>query len=82
MTVKEVNINNKVLYINNNIIIITEVGGTLTLIITSYCTRFRTTRFHAISKAVNKGIVIYRYDYILAVLIGIGLFEVIKYLTP
>ena len=39
MTVKEVNINSKVLYINNNnIIIIVKVGGTLALIIATFIT--------------------------------------------
>ena len=50
MTVKEVNINRKVLYIN--------------LITTPYYTRFRITRFCTTSKAVDKGIIIYKYNYI------------------
>jgi len=66
MTVKEVDINSKVLYINVIIVIITEVGGALALIVTPYCTRFRTTRFYTTSKAVDKGIIIYRRDYILS----------------
>ena len=82
MTVKEVNINSKVLYIDVIIIIIAEVSGTFALIITLYCTRFCTTRFCTTSKAVDKGIVVYRLTIFLAVLIGIGLFKVIKCLTP
>ena len=71
MTVKEVNINSKVLYINIVIIIIIEVGSTLALIITPYCTRFRTTifcitRFCATSKAIDKGLIVYKYNYILS----------------
>ena len=74
MTVKEININSKVLYINNNIIIIAKVSGALIFIITTlitniaapYYTRFRTTRFYTTSKAVNKSIIIYRYNYILS----------------
>ena len=66
MTVKEVNINSKVFYINIVIIIITEVGGAFALIITSYCTRFCTTRFRITSEAVDKGIIVYRYNYILS----------------
>jgi len=66
MTVKEVNINSEVLYINVVIIIVAEVGSTLALVITPCCTRFRTTRFYITSKAVDKGIVIYRRDYILS----------------
>jgi hypothetical protein len=58
--VKEVDISRKVLYINVVIIIIIEVGSTLALIITSYYTRFRTTRFYTTSKAVDKGIIVYR----------------------
>jgi hypothetical protein len=50
--VKEVDINCKVLCIN--------------LITVPYCTRFRITRFRATSEAVDKGIVIYRCDYILS----------------
>jgi hypothetical protein len=71
MTVKEVDINSKVLYINVVIVIIIEVGGALTLIVTPCytrfrTTRFRTTRFRATSKAVDKGIVVYRRNYILS----------------
>ena len=71
MIIKKVNINSKVLYINIVITIITKVGSTLTLIITPYCTRFCTTifcitRFHTTSKAVDKSIIIYRYNYILS----------------
>jgi hypothetical protein len=64
MTVKEVNINSEVFYINIIIIIIAEVGGAFALIITLYCTRFYTTRFRTTSKAVDKSIVIYRHNYI------------------
>ena len=64
MIVKEVNINSKVLYINIIIVIIIKVGGTLTLIITLYCTKFHTTRFCITSKAIDKGIVVYKYNYI------------------
>ena len=64
--VKEVDINSKVLYINVVIIIIIEVGSALALIVTSCYTRFRTTRFYTTSKAVDKGIVVYRHDYILS----------------
>ena len=66
MTVKEVNINSKVLYIDVVIVVITEVGSAFALIVTPYCTRFRTTRFCATSKAVDKGIIIYRRNYILS----------------
>jgi len=71
MTVKEVDINGEVLYINVVIVIIIEVGSALALIVTPYYTRFRTTRFYtarfcAISKAVDKGIIIYKRDYILS----------------
>jgi hypothetical protein len=55
MTVKEVDINSKVLYIN-----------WFVLIIASCYTRFRTTRFYTTSKAVGKGIIVYRYNYILS----------------
>jgi len=79
MTVKEVDINSKVLYIDVIIIIIIEVGGAFALIITTLianvaapcCTRFHTTRFHTTrfyttSKAIDKGIIIYRRNYILS----------------
>ena len=65
MTVKEVDINGEVLYINV-IIVITEVGGVFALIIAFYYTRFCTTRFYTTSKAIDKGIVVYRRDYILS----------------
>ena len=55
MTVKEVNINRKVLYIN---------FITVPCYTKFYITRFHTTRFHVTSEAVDKGIVIYRCDYI------------------
>ena len=64
MIVKEVNINSEVLYINIVIVIIIEVGGALAFIITLYCTRFRIIRFCITSKAIDKGIVIYKYNYI------------------
>jgi len=79
ITVKEVDINSKVLYVNVIIIIIIEVGGALTLIIATlitnvtapYYTRFRTTRFYTTrfytaSKAIDKGIIVYRRNYILS----------------
>jgi hypothetical protein len=71
MIVKEVNINSKVLYINVVIIIIIEVGSALTFVVTPYYTRFRTTRFYTTrfyttSKAVDKGIIVYRRNYILS----------------
>jgi len=75
MTVKEVNINSKVLYVNVIIVVIAEVGGAFALIVATLvanvaapcCTRFRTTRFYTTrfyttSKAVDKGIVVYRYN--------------------
>jgi len=70
MTVKEVDINSEVLYINV-VIVIAEVGSVFALIIAScytrfYTTRFRTTRFYTTGKAVDKGIVVYRRDYILS----------------
>jgi hypothetical protein len=69
VAVKEVNINSKV-----RRVIVVEVGGALALIIAtpiaiitvSYCTRFRTTRFCTTSKAVGKGVVVYRRDYFLS----------------
>ena len=68
MAVKEVNINSKV-----KRVIVVEVGGALALIVAtpiaiitaSYYTRFR-TRLYTTSKAIGKGIVIYRRDYILS----------------
>ena len=66
MTVKEVNINSKVLYINIVIIIIVKVSGAFALIITLCYTRFRTTRFYTTSKAIDKGIIVYKYNYILS----------------
>ena len=69
MVVKEVNINGKV-----GRVIVVEVGSALALIVAtpiaiitaSYYTRFRTTRFHTTSEAIGKGIVVYRYNYILS----------------
>jgi len=69
MTVKEVDINGKV-----RRVIVVEVGGALALIVATpitiitapYCTRFRTTRFYTTGKAVDKGIIIYRRNYILS----------------
>jgi len=69
MTVKEVNINDKV-----GRVIVVKVGSALTLIvatpiaiITASCyTGFRTTRFCATSKAIGKGVVIYKRNYILS----------------
>jgi len=69
VVVKEVNINGKV-----GRVIVIEVGSTLTLIIAtpiaiitaSCCTRFRTTRFYATSKAIGKGVVVYRRNYFLS----------------
>jgi len=79
ITVKEVNINSKVLYVNIVIIIIVGVGGALALIIATlitnitapcctrfYTTRFYTTRFYTTSKAIDKGIIVYRHNYILS----------------
>jgi len=65
MTVKEVDVNSEVLYINV-VIVVAKVGSVFALIITSCCTRFRTTRFRTTSKAIDKGIVVYRRDYILS----------------
>jgi len=69
VVVKEVNINGKV-----GRVIVVEVGGALTLvvatpitIITVSCyTRFYTTRFYATSKAIGKGVVVYRRNYFLS----------------
>ena len=69
MTVKEVDINGKV-----GRVIVVEVGSALALVIATlitdvtapYCTRFCTTRLYAASKAVDKGIVVYKCDYILS----------------
>ena len=67
MAVKEVNIKGKV-----GRVIVVEVGGALALIVAtsiaitaSYCTRFY-TRLYTTSKAVGKGIVVYRRNYILS----------------
>jgi hypothetical protein len=68
VAVKEVNINGKV-----RRVIVIEVGGALALIIatpiaiitTSCCTRFRTTRFYTTSKAIGKGVIVYRHNYFL-----------------
>ena len=61
MAVKEVNINGKV-----RRVIVVEVGSALALIITPYYIRFHTTKFYTTSKAVDKGVIIYRYNYILS----------------
>jgi len=69
MTVKEVNINGKV-----GRVIVIEVGGALALVVATpiaiitapYYTRFRTTRFYTTNKAIDKGIIIYRRNYILS----------------
>jgi hypothetical protein len=69
VVVKEVNINGKV-----GGVVVIEVGGALALVVAtpiaiitaSYYTRFRTTRFYATSKAIGKGIVIYRRNYFLS----------------
>ena len=69
MAVKEVNINGKV-----GRVIVIEVGSALALVVAtpitiitvSYYTRFRTTRFYATSKAIGKGVVVYRYNYFLS----------------
>ena len=74
MTVKEVDINSEVLYIDIVVIIIVKVGGALALIVATFvtnvaapcCTRFRTARFRTTSEAMGKGIIIYRHDYILS----------------
>jgi hypothetical protein len=68
VAVKEVNINGKV-----GRVIIVEVGSALALIVTTlianviapYYTRLR-TRLYTTSKAIGKGIVVYRRDYILS----------------
>jgi len=67
MTVKEVDINGKV-----KRVIVIEVGSALALVVAApitiitapYCTRFCITRFCTTNKAVDKGIVIYRRNYI------------------
>ena len=61
VAVKEVNINGKV-----RRVIIVEVGSALALIVAPYYIRFRTTRFYTTSKAVDKGIIVYRRNYILS----------------
>ena len=69
VAVKEVNIKGKV-----RRVIVVEVGSALALVVATltinitapYYTRFRTTRFYTTSKAVGKGIVVYRYNYILS----------------
>jgi hypothetical protein len=69
VVVKEVNINGKV-----GRVIVVEVGGALALIVAtpitiitaSYYTRFRTTRFYATSKAIGKGVVVYKHNYFLS----------------
>ena len=74
MTVKKVNINSKVLYINIVIIIIIKVDGALALIIATfvtnvavlYCTKFHIIRFRTTSETIDKGIIIHRRDYILS----------------
>ena len=68
MAVKEVNIKSKV-----RRVIVVEVGSALALVVATliinitapYYTRFRTTRFYT-RKAIGKGIVIYRRNYILS----------------
>ncbi len=72
MIVKEVDISSEVLYIDWFV----EVGGVLALVVATViaiiiapcCTRFRTTkfyttRFHAPSEAIGKGIVVHRRDF-------------------
>jgi hypothetical protein len=69
VVVKEVNINGKV-----GRVIVVEVGGALALIvatpiaiITASCyARFCTTRFYTTSKAIGKGVVVYRHNYFLS----------------
>ena len=61
MAVKEVNINGKV-----GRIIIVEVGSALTLIVAPCYIRFHTTRFYTTSKVVDKGVVVYKHNYILS----------------
>jgi membrane protein YdbS with pleckstrin-like domain len=61
VAVKEVNINGKV-----GRVIVAEVGSALALIVAPYYTRFRTTRFHTTSKAIDKGIIVYSRNYILS----------------
>jgi len=43
-----------------------DINSEVLLVITPCYTRFRTTRFRITSKAVDKGIVVYRCDYILS----------------
>jgi hypothetical protein len=69
MIVKEVNVNSKV-----RRVIVVEVGSALALVVAtpiaiitvSYYTRFHTTRFYTTSKAIGKGVVVYRYNYFLS----------------
>ena len=67
MAVKEVNIDGKV-----GRVIVVEVGSALALVVATliaditapYYTRFRTTRLYTASKAIGKGIIVYKYNYI------------------
>ena len=71
MAVKEVNINSKVGRVIV-VIVIVKVGGAFALIIATLivdvivlcCTRFCTTRLYTTSKAIGKGIVVYRHNYV------------------
>ena len=70
MVVKEVNVDSKV----RRVVVVIEVGGAFALIVITlitnviapYYTKFRTTRLYITSKAIGKGIVVYRRDYILS----------------
>ena len=70
MIVKEVDINSKV----RRVLVVTKVGSALALIVATLITdviapcytRFRTTRFYTTSKAIDKGVVVYRRNYILS----------------
>ena len=72
MAVKDVNINSKVRRVIV-IIVVIEVGGTFALVVATLivdiiapcCTRFYTTRLYTTSKAIGKGIIVYKYNYIL-----------------
>ena len=69
MAVKEVNIDSKI-----RRVIVIEVSSALALIIVTFiaditapcCTRFCITRLYTASKAIGKGIIVYRRDYILS----------------
>ena len=70
MAVKEVNVNSKV----RRVVVVIEVGGAFALVVITlianviapYYTRFHTTRRYITSKAIGKGIVVYKRNYILS----------------